>query len=251
MNFRILLIHAYLYIPYGLNKITGTGAFGRNSAEYILSPIQADGNALKAGLLKHHVKQFHESSCSVASVVSAINAIRDEQPNKPVPISQMDILNKVKAAHWKERMSARGYNGKRGLPLPVLGEVVKSSLDAYGIAYKAFETVQAKKNSAQSKKIKDVLLKRLHDFEKKGDCLVIAHFDQGAYVPTLNIPHISPVGGFDSETKDVVILDVDPQQEKPYKIGFNTFYKGLSSNYSHVLRPFGFTNGGYVFIKLR
>jgi len=251
MNLRRLLIHAYIYIPYGLNKITGTGAFGRNRAEYILNPIQADGNALKAGLLKHHVKQFHESSCSVATVVSVLNAIREEQSDKPVPISQKDILKKVKTAHWKERMSAKGHNGKRGLPLPVLGEVVKSSLDAYGIEYKSLETVQAKKNSGQSKIIKDVLFKRLHDFEKKGDCLVIAHFDQGAYVPTLNIPHISPIGGFDTETKDVVILDVDPQQEKPYRISFDTFYKGLSNNYNHVLRLFGYTNGGYVFIKLR
>ena len=251
MNLRRLLIHTYLYIPYGISKITGTGAFGRKKAAYILSPIQADGNLLKAALLKHHVKQFHEASCSVASVVSALNAIREVQVENASPISQKEILNKVRTAHWKERMSAKGHNGKRGLPLPVLGEVVKSSLDAYGIKYKAFETVQAKKDSAQSEKIKAVLFKRLHDFEKKGDGLIIAHFDQGAYVPTLNIPHISPVGGFDTETKDVVILDVDPQQEKPYKISFDTFYKGLSSNYSHVLRPFGYTNGGYVYIKLR
>jgi cellulose biosynthesis protein BcsQ len=59
------------------------------------------------------------------------------------------------------------------------------------------------------------------------------------------------VGGFDMETKKVLMLDLDPQQEMSYKISFDTFYKGLSSNYSHVLRPFGYTNGGYVFIKLR
>lgn len=53
------------------------------------------------------------------------------------------------------------------------------------------------------------------------------------------------------ETKKVLMLDLDPQQEMPYKISFDTFYKGLSSNYSQVLRPFGYTNGGYVFIKLR
>ena len=61
---------------------------------------------------------------------------------------------------------------------------------------------------------------------------------------------ISPVGSFDAETQEVVILDVDPQQVKPYKINFETFYKGLSSNYRNVLRPFGYTNGGYVYIKL-
>lgn len=250
MNLRRILIHAYFYVPYGVHKITGTGAFGPSGADYIDDPIQTDGNTLKASLLKHHVKQYHESSCSVASVVSAVNAIRDQQREKPVPINQMDILEKVRIANWKERMSDEGDNGKRGLPLPVLGEVVKSSLDAYEIAYKSIETVQAQKNSGQTEKIRKLLWNRLCDFEKKGDCLLIAHFDQGAYVPTLNIPHISPVGGFDAETGDVIMLDVDPAQEKHYRITFDTFYKGLSSNYNHVLKPFGFGSGGYVFVKL-
>jgi len=244
-------MYAYLYVTYGFRKITGTGPFGRNRVEYLYGPIHTDGNPLKTSLLKHHVKQFHGSSCSVASVVTAVNAIRDEQVDTPVPISQMDILDKVRTANWKERMTDKGYKGRRGLPLPVLGDVVKSSLDAYGLRYKAAETVPALKDPHQSKKIGEVLRKRLHDFEKKGDCLIIAHFDQGAYVPTLNIPHISPVGGFDTETGDVTILDVDPYQEKPYKISFDTFYKGLSSNYNHVFRPSGFGSGGYIFVKLQ
>jgi hypothetical protein len=147
-------------------------------------------------------------------------------------------------------MTDQGYKGRRGLPLPVLGDVVESSLDAYGIRYKAVETVPARKNPDQSDKIRADLWKRLHDFEERGSCLVIVHFDQGAYVPTLNIPHISPVGGFDTKTGEVVILDVDPEQDKPYKITFDTFYNGLSSNYNHILRPFGFGSGGYVYVKL-
>jgi hypothetical protein len=248
MNLRRIIIHAYLYIPYCFHKITGTGAFGRHKAAYIHGPIQNDGNPLKAALLKHHVKQFHESSCSVASVVSVVNAIRSVQVDRPVPISQLDILEKVRTTNWKERMTANGYKGRRGIPLPLLGEIVKSSLDAYEIQYKAVATVPAPKNTDQSEKIRKILWQRLHDFEKRGDCLIIAHFDQGVYVPTLNIPHISPVGGFDTTNGDVIVLDVDPQQGKPYKISFDRFYKGLSSNYHHVFRPFGFGSGGYVYV---
>ena len=249
MNLRRTIRRICLYVMYGFHKATGTGAFGRRMM-YIHGPIQADGNPLKAALLKHHVKQFHGSSCSVASVVSAVNAIRDQQFDRPIPISQMDILEKVRAANWKERMLDKGYKGGRGLPLAVLGEVVKSSLDAYGIAYTFFETVQARKKPDPSDKIKDVLWKRLQAFEIRGDCLIIIHFDQGAYVPTLNVPHISPVGSFDPETGDVIILDVDPEQEKPYRISFDTLYNGLTSNYNHILRPFGYGSGGYVFMQL-
>jgi hypothetical protein len=244
-------MHGYLRIPYYFHKITATGAFGNKRARYIQEPIQTDGNAIKKALIAHHVKQYHESSCSVASVVSVVNAIQSEKNKGHEPLSQMDILEKVRTGNWKERMSAKGHNGRRGLPLFLLGKVVESSLKAFAIDYKNIETVQARKNVAASKKIKEVLRDRLLDFEKQGNCLIIAHFDQGAYVQALNIPHISPVGGFDSKKGRVTILDVDPLQEKPYKITFDTFYKGLASNYNHVFKPFGYDSGGYVYVKLR
>ena len=249
MNLQRTLRRAYLYLPYGFSRLTGTGPFGPDGAEYIHGAIQPEGNPLKSALLKHHVKQFHGASCSVATIVSVVNALRSSRADDPVPITQMDILEAVKTADWKERMLDKNYKGRRGLPLPVLGDVVKSSLDAYEIEYKAVETVAARKNSEESKGIRDVLWKRLFDFETRGDCLIIAHFDQGAYLPALNVPHISPVGGFDPNTGNVVILDVDPDEEKPYKISFDTFYKGLFSYGRRILRSAGF-GGGYVFVKL-
>ncbi|MFO7667529.1 MAG: phytochelatin synthase family protein [Desulfobacterales bacterium] len=243
-------MHVFFYSLYFFHKITGTGAFGRREAEYVSDPIQTTGNPLKAALIKHHVKQYHEASCSVASVVSVINALRENQESDFISISQMDILEKVRTGNWKERMSEKGDNGKRGLPLPLLGEIVKSSLNEYGIEYKEIEIIEAPENSGQSEKIREVLWTRLSDFETKGNCLIIAHFDQGSFLRSLNIPHISPVGGFNTKTGDVTILDVDPQQEKPYEISFDTFCKGIFSNYHHVLKPFGFKSGGYIYIKL-
>jgi len=250
MNFRRIIIHAFFYILYFFHKFTGTGAFGRSEAEYISGLIQTGGNTLKAALLKHHVKQYNEAACSVATVVSVVNALREKQGSNFIPVSQMDILERVRTGNWKERMSEKGDNGKRGLPLPLLGEIVKSSLDAYSIRYKTVETVGASKNSGQTENKIIELKSRLYDFETKGNCLIIAHFDQGAFLRALNIPHISPVGGFDTKTGDITILDVDPEQERPYKISFDIFCKGLFSNYHHVLKPFGFKSGGYIFVKL-
>ena len=250
MNLRRIIIHTFFYSLYFFHKITGTGAFGRSEAEHISDSIQTGGNKLKASLLKHHVKQYHEASCSVATVVSVVNALREKQGSNFIPASQMDILEKVRTGNWKERMSEKGDNGKRGLPLPLLGEIVKSSLNEYGIEYKEIEIIEAPENSGQSEKVREVLRNRLSDFEIKEICLIIAHFDQGAFLRSLNIPHISPVGGFDTKTGDVTILDVDPEQKRPYKITFDTFCKGIFSNYHNLLRPFGFKGGGYIFIKL-
>ena len=59
-------------------------------------------------------------------------------------------------------------------------------------------------------------------------------------MPTLNIPHISPVGAYDSAAGRVTMLDVDPEQKNPYAVDFDTFYQGLSCDYHHVLEAYGY-----------
>lgn len=250
MNLRRSIIHGLLYGPYLFRKITGTGAFGQRGAAY-LEEIPPDGmNPLQTALVKHHVKQYHGASCSVASVVTVVNALRELQGDRSGPITQMDILEKVRTGYWKERMSPGGHHGRRGLPLPLLGEVVKSSLNVYGLTYKTVETVPGAKDPGQRQKQKKELKNRMVDFEIRGSCLIIAHFDQGAFVRTLSIPHISPVGRFNTESEAVTILDVDPEQDRFYRVSFDIFCKGLFSRYPFVLRPRGYQTGGYVCVIL-
>ena len=58
------------------------------------------------------------------------------------------------------------------------------------------------------------------------------------------------MGGFDVETGRVTILDVDSSQHHPYQVGFDTFYRGISTNYNNAFSPLGLGRGGYVFIDL-
>jgi hypothetical protein len=160
------------------------------------------------------------------------------------------LLEKVRTAHWKERMSDDGYKGRRGLPLNILGQVVEASLKAYNIQYQSIETVQVTQEPLKSDKARQLLLKRIEQFETQGNCLIISHFDQGSFIPEFHIPHISPVGGFDPASNKVTLLDVDPSQIKPYEMSFETFYKGLAYNYNHFFRKFGYAEGGYVFIQI-
>lgn len=245
------LIRPYLYTRYGFHRITGTGAFGSNRVRHPRIPAHPPWNPIKRGLWRNHVKQFHDSSCSVATVVSCLNAIRSSGNGTPCPISQADILDRVTTGHWKERMSNGGYRGRRGLPLPLLGQVVKDSIAAYGLKVREVDIVHTPKNTPRGSTIRATLKKRLRGFDRYGNGLVIAHFDQGALVPTFNIPHISPVGAYDTVADRVTILDVDPGQEKPYEVDFNTFYKGLCSDYHHVMEALGYGSGGYVHIRIR
>ncbi|MBU0463331.1 MAG: phytochelatin synthase family protein [Proteobacteria bacterium] len=250
MIFLKWVIRPCLYILYVFQKFTKTGPFGNDQGVYIKTPYENIGNSIKDGLFKHHVKQFHESSCSVATIVSVVNTLLDKQGalNGPV-VTQQDLLEKVKTAHWKERMSDTGYKGRRGLPLHTLYQVVKSSLAAYYIPCQLVEMVQTTGDPVRSKEIKQVLYHRLEQFEKKGNCLIISHFDQGSFIQALHIPHISPVGGFDSVSGKVTLLDVDSSQTFPYQVSFDTFYKGLSYNYNFMFRKLGYAEGGYIFIR--
>lgn len=251
MNLLRNLIRPYLYTRHGFHRLTGTGAFRGDRIRYIHFSTQTQWNPLKQAIWKYHVKQFHDSSCSVASVVSCINAIRSAENGDTHPISQTDILDRVTTGHWKARMSDGGYRGRRGLPLPLLGQVVKDSIAAYELKVRSVDVVQTPKNVPPKSPIRTMLKKRLRDFDRHGNGLIITHFDQGSLVPTLNIPHISPVGAYDAATDRVTMLDVDSEQEKPYQVDFDTFYKGLSCDYHHVFEAFGYGSGGYVYIQLR
>ena len=206
MNLLRNLIRPYLYTRYGFHRMTGTGAFRLDRVRTIHTPAQPQWNPLKQAIWRYHVKQFHDSSCSVASVVSCINAIRSIENKDIHPISQTDILDRVTTGHWKERMSDDGYRGRRGLPLPLLGQVVKDSIAAYDLKVRTVDIVQTPKNAPAKSSVRARLKKRLRDFDRHGKGLIITHFDQGTLVPTLNIPHISPVGAYDSATQRVTCL---------------------------------------------
>lgn len=251
MNLLRNLIQPYLYARYGFCRLTGTGAFGKDRARTVDAVADPRWNPLKKAIWRYHVKQFHDSSCSVATVAACINAIKSLQNGDIRPVRQVDLLDRVTTGHWKERMSDDGYRGRRGLPLPLLGRVVEASVTAFGLRVRKVEIVQTPKTCPPGSPLRSLLKKRLSDFDRNGAGLIIAHFDQGALVPTLNIPHISPVGAYDPVADRVTLLDVDPEQKRPYRVAFETFYKGLSGNYHHVFEAFGYGSGGYVHIQIQ
>ena len=250
MKILFYLMRCVLYLRFFFHKLTATGSYGRSRARRAsLAPI-GHGNPVKAGLYRHYVKQFHESSCSVASVACVVNTLLENQGRLPKKhVTQQDLLNRVTAAHWKERMGPDGYQGRRGLPLPVLGQVVKASLDVFNIDYQDVQVVQATRDPSKVADFCQTLKFRLDRFERTGDGIIMAHFDQGSLVTDLNIPHISPVGGFDPDTGDVTILDVDSSQPYPYTVSFNRFYRAISTNYLHLFHLFGYGRGGYIYVK--
>ncbi|MBW2612476.1 MAG: phytochelatin synthase [Deltaproteobacteria bacterium] len=246
MELRRKLLRACLYVDYGLRRLTGSGPFGpRRAVPVTENPPGIIAGTLQQALWRHYVKQFNEAACSVASVATVINALRAVGGSGSRPVRQTEILDRVTAGHWKARMGLGGHNGRRGLPLALLGEVVRCALAAYDIRTAGVETVAAPRRPGPAQSVRRRLCQRLHGFQTAGSGLIIAHFDQGVFLPTLNIPHISPVGAFDPHGGQVTVLDVDAEVANPYRIDFDTFYRGLASNYHHI-----YTGGGYIYIRL-
>ena len=204
--------------------------------------------ALRSGF----VTQFNEAACSVASVATMLNAMFTMLNRKTDSglITQEKILEKVRAVNWAERISRKGFGNRRGLPIEELGIVVKDTLEQFNIQYKTFAAVPLGKDLSNITELKEELFHRAVKLEGIGNCFMIAHFNQGIFIKGLHLPHISPVGAVNPEKKRVLILDVDPYVKEPYWVSFDTFFKGLSWTYNGILRKYGYTGGGYVWVCL-
>lgn len=244
------ILFAWLRLHYLFDRAAGRGAFAYPEARPVAAPPGTSDNPLKSALWKHYVHQFNAASCSVASVATVVNALLETTGHLDRPVRQLDLLEAVHTANWKQRMSEKGDHGKRGLPLPLLATIVESSLDACRVAYRRLETLQAVKDPQRAGSVRQALMRHLTAFETRADRLIIAHFDQGVTLRSLHIPHISPVGAFEPQTAAVTVLDVDPEAPGPYRISFDLFYRALSSDYNPLFRKFGYGSGGCLIVEM-
>ena len=202
-------------------------------------------------LFRHYVRQFNDAACSVATMATILNAALEMRDGAhPSPLDQPEILTRVEVADWKARIMPADGSSKRGMPLNELGKAVSHSLTAYGFTWTAMDVVALGENNTDISTQKAQLLDHLISFEHSRDQFFIAHFNQGIFLKGLHLPHISPVGAFNRETGEVLVLDVDRHGPGPYWVPFDTFFKGLKSDFNGGLRRYGYGSGGYIRFKL-
>lgn len=197
--------------------------------------------------------QFNEAACSVASMATVLKAARvmQGQDVNSVPITQEEILNRVRAANWAERISPKGHQNRRGLPVDMLGLAAEEAFTRFQVPVVSMQAVPLFGTSFNPEESKKQLFQRLSDFQNSTCHLLIAHFNQGVFIKGLHLPHISPIGNVDVKQKMVCILDVDPDIREPYWVSYETFWKGISWRYNGVLRRHGYDGGGYIWIQLK
>jgi len=206
---------------------------------------------LHKSLMANYVRQFNEASCSVASCATVLNAAKlylfGDSRN---PTGQAEILESIRVIHWKERVSREGFQGKRGLPIEKLGVAVEACLRNFAVPFSRVDVFPLSKKEQGNRQTQHMLLSKMTAVASGSPVFLIAHFNHGALVRGIHLPHISPVGAFDTEGGRALVLDVDPEQKEPYWVPLSVLFKAMCSDFGGALKQYGYDGGGYVWIQL-
>jgi len=193
-------------------------------------------------LIGFYVPQVNGYSCSAASVSMVVNAARTQLPqtSDDTVVTQQSLLDKVSINGWKERLSEKGYNGKHGTELEVLGPIVLESLKMHGFPLAQVEV----KHADLTKKFRKDIVKLLTSNEASSKDFLIVNFNQQVYTDDAEAGHIGVVGAYDATNAQVLILDPDRDYYEPYWISVDTFIKGMAT-----LDKGSKKTRGYVYVK--
>lgn len=174
--------------------------------------------------------QFNDKACSVASVVTVLNAAR-------VPLKKMSDVMNVRheellassvgqVENWSDRVGEKGFKGEYGTDLKTLAKVTEASFKANGFPDVKVTAVHVEdQSSATLKRVRSDLIAN----ERGSENYIIANFIQKAFTDDFDGGHISPVGAYDASKDRVLIMDVDRQWYEPYWVSFKDFVAGMNT----------------------
>lgn len=192
-----------------------------------------------------YVPQGNELSCSAASVAAVLNALaalNRERSAETANLTEAKLLAEVRAAHWRERVTPPGHEGRAGLTLAELAEVLTAALARYGFSGYAVEATPVREATPEAlARLRRVLAAN----ERSAADLLLIHFLQDKVTATPGGPfaHISPVGAYDAAARRVLILDVDRQWYEPYWVSDGTLLQAMAAPTEAL------GHGGYLWIR--
>jgi hypothetical protein len=210
----------------------------RSSHEYLRKAPAPDYWALSP----YYVHQQDGRSCSVASVATLVNAARSHQElsSSDELVTQKTLLEKAKLDSWSKGVGDGGH----GVTLDQLGEIVRRSLEAYGIKPVSVEVRHEDKSGPEALA---ELRRVLAENEKSDADFVVANVLQGTLTgDPEGGGHIAPIGAYDAKADRVLVLDPDRQWYEPYWVKTETLLAAMSTRDSESSR-----SRGYVRVKLR
>jgi Phytochelatin synthase len=190
-----------------------------------------------------YVPQFTSSACSVASVAMAVNFVLGLPASAETPIViQTALLEQVGDADW----SKRGAEGGDGVTFAEFLAVLNESLESYGVRDYTLETIRPTDRSpATLAAIREALVTN----EASDRDLILMYFNQGVLTGDWDGPHISPIGAYDRESGQVLIMDVDREWYVPYWSPDEKLLDAMLKPAPEEHGPLAGETGGLVWIR--
>ncbi|SMF47533.1 Phytochelatin synthase [Tistlia consotensis] len=174
--------------------------------DYLRSHAAPDWWALSG----FYVPQQTSSACSLAAIVTVLNAFRGLPASAEEPIvTQAALLEKTGDEGWTAKVVEEG-DGITFADLPVY---LDESLKAYGLSGYAIEVVRPTADTPEELARLQALLA---ENEASADDFLLVYFNQGVLTGDWDGPHVSPVGAYDAGSGRVLLLDVDREWYVPY-----------------------------------
>jgi hypothetical protein len=191
-----------------------------------------------------YVPQFTSSACSVASAAMAVNFARGLPAEAEVTIvTQTALLETVGDASWAEK----GADGGAGVTFAEFVSVLDESLRSYGIEGYAIEVIRP--DDASPASLAEVRA-ALAANEASDRDLILTYFNQGVLTGDWDGPHISPIGAYDQNARQVLVMDVDREWYVPYWSPDRKLLDALLRPAPAEHGPLAGETGGLIWIKL-
>ncbi len=191
--------------------------------------------------------QFNELACSVASVAMILNGMmraRHTLQAVDTNITQSKLIQKIHTENWEARVMPGGYNGKVGLSLSQLEEVLKASLRQYGVTNYEIDRMEV---TQMNPSVLTAFRRALTANERNRHDFILIHFVQDVVTesPGGPYPHVSPIGAYDKFTRRVLVMDVDREWYEPYWVSDKRLLLAMSQKTEKC------GQGGYLWIRLK
>jgi hypothetical protein len=190
----------------------------------------------------HLIQQATDSSCSLATAVMLINAVRGRDGRLGIgePASEASLLDKLNDAAWRLAAAQDG----NGLSLTEFTAAMERALPAYGCADSWSVAIAPVTDTGAAI---DPLRAILTAMERGETAFVAANFHLDLfYGDGVDIGHFSPIGAYDVARDLVLVLDVYKKDYEPMWAPLPRLAKAMATKSRKTGEP-----RGYVMLKRR
>ncbi len=187
-------------------------------------------------LAPYYTAQQDDRSCSVATAVMLLNALRKNQPlDSEAPlVTQKNLMSKVNISAWKRSVGPAGF----GVTLEEMKHYLEKSFLIYGLNNIRLESSHATPG------MRNMFLKYLKENEVSDRNFIIVNFLQGTLTGDTGGGHFAIIGAYDSHKNQVLIMDPDREWYEPYWVSVETLFKSMNT-----IDPSTSQTRGYLFIS--